>query len=162
MDPVTLARVQFAFTIGFHFIFPPLTIGMGWIIFYFMRRYKKTGDEEYARHARFWLKLFAITFVVGVATGITMEFQSGTNWSEFARFAGPVFGPPLAAEGILAFFLESTFMGVLLFGWGKLSSRTMTIAAFLVAFGATISGCVGTLVIFMAFVHNRRRKAALK
>ncbi|MBN1570241.1 MAG: cytochrome ubiquinol oxidase subunit I [Acidobacteria bacterium] len=140
MDSVLLARIQFAFTVGFHYIFPPLTIGMSWIIFHFMNRYRKTGDEQYAQHARFWTKLFAISFVVGVATGITMEFQSGTNWSEFSRFAGSMFGVALAAEGILAFFMESTFTGVLLFGWGKLSKRVLTLAAFLVAFGATASG----------------------
>lgn len=147
MDPVLLARIQFAFTIGFHFIFPPLTIGMAWIIFWFMHRYRRTGDAAYAAQARFWTKLFAISFVVGVATGITMEFQSGTNWAEFARFVGAMAGPPLAAEGIVAFFLESTFVGVLLFGWGRLSDRALWIASFLVAAGATLSG-------FMIIVVN--------
>jgi cytochrome d ubiquinol oxidase subunit I len=142
MDPVLLARIQFAFTVGFHFLFPPLTIGLGWIIFYFMNRYRRTGDPAYAVQARFWTKLFAISFVVGVATGITMEFQSGTNWAEFARFAGSMAGVPLAAEGIIAFFLESTFMGVLLFGWGRLSDRTLWLASLLVAAGATLSGFV--------------------
>jgi cytochrome d ubiquinol oxidase subunit I len=140
MDPVLLARIQFAFTISFHFIFPPLTIGVAWIIFYFMNRYRRTGDPAYAVQARFWIKLFAISFVVGVATGITMEFQSGTNWAEFARFVGPIAGGPLAAEGVLAFFLESTFMGVLLFGWGRLSERVLWLASLLVAAGATLSG----------------------
>jgi cytochrome d ubiquinol oxidase subunit I len=140
MDSVLLARIQFAFTVGFHYIFPPLTIGMSWVIFHFMNRYRKTGDEQYAHHARFWTKLFAVSFVVGVATGITMEFQSGTNWSEFSRFAGSMIGAPLAAEAIMAFFMESTFMGVLLFGWGRLSKRVLTVSAFLVAFGATASG----------------------
>jgi cytochrome d ubiquinol oxidase subunit I len=147
MDPVLLARVQFAFTVSFHFIFPPLTIGLAWIIFYFMNRYRRTGDPAYAVQARFWTKLFAISFVVGVATGITMEFQSGTNWAEFARFAGPMFGAPLAGEGILAFFLESTFMGVFLFGWGRLSDRVLWLASLLVAVGATLSG-------FMIIVVN--------
>ena len=147
MDPVLLARIQFAFTVSFHFIFPPLTIGLAWIIFYFMNRYRRTGDPAYAVQARFWIKPFAISFVVGVATGITMEFQSGTNWAEFARFAGPMFGAPLAGEGILAFFLESTFMGVLLFGWGRLSDRVLWLASLLVAVGATLSG-------FMIIVVN--------
>jgi len=147
MDPVLLARAQFAFTISFHFIFPPLTIGVGWIIFYFMNRYRRTGDPAYAVQARFWTKLFAISFVVGVATGMTMEFQSGTNWAEFARFVGPMAGAPLAAEGLLAFFLESTFVGVLLFGWGRVSDRTLWLASLLVAVGATLSG-------FMIIVVN--------
>jgi cytochrome d ubiquinol oxidase subunit I len=147
MDPVLLARIQFGMTVSFHFIFPPLTIGLAWIIFYFMNRYRRTGNPEDAVQARFWTKLFAISFVVGVATGITMEFQSGTNWAEFARFAGPIFGAPLAAEGILAFFLESTFMGVLLFGWGRLSNRVLWLASLLVAVGATLSG-------FMIIVVN--------
>ena len=102
MDPVLLARIQFAFTIGFHYIFPPLTIGMAWIIAWFMNRYRRTGDEEYARHGRFWIKLFAISFVVGVATGITMEFQSGMNWSEFARFVR--FSNPLPAKFTTCFW----------------------------------------------------------
>jgi cytochrome d ubiquinol oxidase subunit I len=147
MDPVLLARIQFALTVGFHFIFPPLTIGVAWIIFYFMNRYRRTGDPAYEAQARFWTKLFAISFVVGVATGITMEFQSGTNWAEFARFVGPMAGAPLAAEGVLAFFLESTFVGVLLFGWGRLSDRVLWLASLLVAAGATMSG-------FMIIVVN--------
>lgn len=147
MVPALLARIQFAFTVSFHFIFPPLTIGLAWIIFYFMNRYRRTGDPACAVQARFWIKPFAISFVVGVATGITMEFQSGTNWAEFARFAGPMFGAPLAGEGILAFFLESTFMGVLLFGWGRLSDRVLWLASLLVAVGATLSG-------FMIIVVN--------
>lgn len=139
MDAALLARIQFALTIGFHFIFPPLTIGVSWIIFWFMNRYRKTGDEQYGRQARYWLGLFAITFVVGVATGITMEFQFGTNWAEYSRFVGDIFGAPLAAEGILSFFLESTFMGVLLFGWKRFSRRTLWTASLLVAVGSTLS-----------------------
>lgn len=139
MDPVFLARLQFAFTVGFHFIFPPITIGLSWLIFGFLHRYKKTGDSLYAVQARFWTKLFAITFAVGVATGITMEFQFGTNWAEYSRFVGDIFGAPLAAEAVLAFFLESTFMGVLLFGWGRFQTRTLWTAALLVAVGSTLS-----------------------
>ncbi|MCP4602978.1 MAG: cytochrome ubiquinol oxidase subunit I [Proteobacteria bacterium] len=139
MDPVLLARIQFALTIGFHFIFPPITIGMAWLIFWFMNRYKKTKDESYGIQARFWLKLFAITFAVGVATGITMEFQFGTNWAEYSRFVGDIFGAPLAAEGLLAFFLESTFMGVLLFGWKRFSTKTLWVASLMVAVGSTLS-----------------------
>ena len=139
MDPVLLARIQFAITIGFHFIFPPLTIGMAWIIFGFMHRYRKTGEERYARHVRFWTKLFAISFAVGVATGIVMEFQFGMNWARYSTFVGDIFGAPLAAEGLVAFFLESAFMGVLLFGWKRLSTRVMWIASLMVAVGSTLS-----------------------
>jgi cytochrome d ubiquinol oxidase subunit I len=139
MDPVFLARAQFALTVGFHFIFPPLTIGMAWFIFWFMHRYKKTGEEMYAAQARFWLKLFSVTFAVGVATGITMEFQFGTNWASYSRFVGDIFGAPLAAEGLLAFFLESTFMGVLLFGWHRFSTKTLWFASLMVAVGSTLS-----------------------
>ncbi|HUU03991.1 MAG TPA: cytochrome ubiquinol oxidase subunit I [Myxococcota bacterium] len=139
MDAVLLARIQFALTIGFHFIFPPLTIGLAWLIFWFMNRYKRTGDEVYAVGARFWTRLFALTFGVGVATGITMEFQFGTNWADYSRFVGDIFGAPLAAEGIFAFFLESTFMGVLLFGWNRFSKKTLWLSSLLVAVGSTLS-----------------------
>jgi cytochrome d ubiquinol oxidase subunit I len=150
MDPVLLARIQFALTIGFHFLFPPLTIGLAWIIFYFMNR--RTGERACAIQARFWTKLFAISFVLGVATGITMEFQSGTNWAGFARFIGPMAGGPLAAEGVLAFFLESTFMGVLLFGWGRLSDRILWLASLLVAVGATLSGFM--IIVVNSWMHT--------
>jgi cytochrome bd ubiquinol oxidase subunit I len=139
MDPVLLARILFAVTIGFHFIFPPITIGTAWLIFWHMTRYKRTGDETDRKLVRFWTKLFAITFSVGVATGIVMEFQFGTNWADYSRFVGDIFGAPLAAEGIFAFFLESTFVGVLLFGWKRFSTRTMWWSSLLVAIGATLS-----------------------
>ncbi len=139
MDPVLLARFQFAMTIGFHYVFPPITIGLAWIIAWFMMRWWRTGKEIYETQARFWLKLFAINFAVGVATGITMEFQFGTNWAVYSRFVGDIFGAPLAAEGLMAFFLESTFMGVLLFGWRRLSRRTLWLSSMLVALGSTLS-----------------------
>ncbi len=139
MDAVLLARIQFALTIGFHFIFPPLTIGLAWLIFWFMTRYRRTGDKAHAAQVRFWTRLFALTFTVGVATGITMEFQFGTNWADYSRFVGDIFGAPLAAEGILAFFLESTFLGVLLFGWNRFSKKTLWLSSLLVAIGSTLS-----------------------
>jgi len=129
MDPVLLARIQFALTIGFHFIFLPLTIGLAWLIFAFLTKYKNTGEDFYRRVARFWLRLFVVSFAMGVATGITMEFQFGTNWSEYSRFVGDIFGAPLAAEGIFAFFLESVFIGVLIFGWKRLSVKTTWFSA---------------------------------
>lgn len=139
MDAVLLARIQFAFTVGFHFIFPPITIGMAWLLFWFMTKYRRTGEELYRVTARFWTRLFAITFAVGVATGITMEFQFGTNWADYSRFVGDIFGAPLAAEGILAFFLESTFIGVLLLGWNRFSTTTMWFSSLMVAVGSTLS-----------------------
>ncbi len=139
MDAVLLSRIQFALTIGFHFIFPPLTIGMAWIIVYMMTRYKKTGSELYKTMARFWIKLFGISFAVGVASGITMEFQFGTNWANYSRFVGDIFGAPLAADALIAFFLESTFLAVLLLGWDKVSVKVHWFASLMVAVGATIS-----------------------
>lgn len=139
MDAVLPARILFAITVGFHFIFPPLTIGMAWLIVWFLGRYNKTRDEMYAVQARFWTRLFAISFAVGVATGIVMEFQFGTNWADYSRYVGDIFGAPLAAEGIFAFFLESTFLGALLFGFNRLSPRSLWFSSLMVAVGATLS-----------------------
>ena len=139
MDAVWLARVQFALTVGFHYLFPPLTIGLGWMIFGYQTRFLKTGEAVYQQLARFWTKLFAVTFAVGVATGITMEFQFGTNWAAYSRFVGDIFGAPLAAEGVFAFFLESSFLGVLLYGEQRVSRRVYWLSSLLVAAGATLS-----------------------
>jgi cytochrome d ubiquinol oxidase subunit I len=140
MDAVLLARLQFAMTVGFHYVFPPLTIGLAWLIAYFMYRGLRPGGGEYKAAARFWLRLFVLSFALGVATGITMEFQFGTNWAAYSRFVGDVFGAPLAAEGILAFFMESIFLGVLFFGEDRLSPRTHFVSALMVAVGSTLSG----------------------
>lgn len=140
MDQVLLARIQFAFTVGFHYIFPPITIGIAWIIAWMLYRHLKTGDEDLFEASHFWLKLFAINFAVGVATGITMEFQFGTNWSEYSRYVGDIFGAPLAAEAIFAFFLESTFMGVMIFGWKRFSRKTLWFSSLMVALGSSLSG----------------------
>lgn len=139
MDAVWLARMQFALTVGFHYLFPPLTIGLGWMIFGYQTRFLKTGEAVYQQLARFWTKLFAVTFAVGVATGITMEFQFGTNWAAYSRFVGDIFGAPLAAEGVFAFFLESSFLGVLLYGEQRVSRRVYWLSSLLVAAGATLS-----------------------
>ena len=139
MDAVLLARVQFALTAGFHFLFPPLTIGLAWLIVGLMTTYLRTGSDISRRVARFWIRLFGLSFAVGVATGIVMEFQFGTNWATYSRFVGDIFGVPLAAEGVLSFFLESVFLGVLLFGWGRLSRKTLWASALLVAIGSTLS-----------------------
>ncbi|MHB9134422.1 MAG: cytochrome ubiquinol oxidase subunit I [Armatimonadota bacterium] len=139
MDAVLLARLQFAATIGFHFIFAPLTIGLSWLIFVMMTRYRKTGDAQYAKLVQFWTRIFGLSFAVGVATGISMEFQFGTNWAQYSRVVGDIFGAPLAAETIFTFFLESVFVGALLFGWNRLSRNGLWFSSFMVAVGATMS-----------------------
>lgn len=138
-DLVTLSRVQFALTIMFHYLFPPLTIGMGGLIVSLEAWFLKTGDPQYEQAAKFWTKIFAVNFAMGVATGIVMEFQFGTNWATYSRFVGDVFGSALAAEGIFAFFLESGFLAVLVFGWDRVSPRTHFFAACMVALGAIFS-----------------------
>jgi len=140
MDPILLARVQFALTVSFHFIFPSITIGLGLVVAILEVARWRTRRDVWDRAARFWTRLFALTFVVGVATGIVMEFQFGTNWSRYSTFVGDIFGSPLAAEAILAFFLESSFLGLLLFGRDRISSGLRATAAVLVAFGAAMSG----------------------
>jgi len=119
MDVEILARMQFAVTIGFHYIFPPLSIGIGFMLVLFEGLFLKTGNKQYESLTKFWIKIFALIFVIGVATGIIMEFEFGTNWATYSRYVGDVFGSPLAAEGLFAFALESAFLGVLLFGWEK-------------------------------------------
>ena len=119
MDVLLLSRLQFALTIMFHYLFPPLTIGLGVMLVILEGLYLKTRDKQYETATRFWTKIFALNFAMGVATGIVMEFQFGTNWAAYSRFVGDVFGAALAAEGIFAFFLESGFLAVLVFGWNR-------------------------------------------
>jgi len=140
MGAEELARIQFALTVGFHFFFSSLSIGIAVLLFLLETMRLRTGRDVYDRAAVFVTKVFALTFAVGVATGIAMEFQFGTNWASYSTFVGDVFGAPLAAEGILAFFLESTFLGILIFGRGRVSSRVRWAASFLVMFGALLSG----------------------
>ncbi len=139
MDVVTLARLQFAATCVYHFFFVPLTLGLGVLVAILETLYVRRGDETYKRLTKFWGKLFLINFAMGVVTGIVMEFQFGMNWSEYSRFVGDVFGAPLAIEALLAFFLESTFLGLWVFGWDKLTKRVHLAAIWLVAIGANIS-----------------------
>jgi cytochrome d ubiquinol oxidase subunit I len=139
MDLLFLSRLQFGLTIAFHYIYPPMSIGLGLILVLMEGLYLRTGRELYHRMTRFWVKVFGLTFAIGVATGIVMEFQFGTNWASYSRFVGDVFGSALAAEGIFAFFLESGFLAVLLFGWDKVSKRMHFIATCAVALGATFS-----------------------
>ena len=139
MDASMLARIQFAFTIGYHFLFVPISLGIGLMMVFTERRYYKSGLDEDKSATTFWLRLFTATFAIGVATGITMEFAFGTNWASFSRFVGDIFGAPLAAEGIFSFFLESTFLGVLLFGRNRVSKRFYYVSTWLVAIGAHLS-----------------------
>lgn len=139
MDVVWLARLQFGLTVMFHFLFPPITVGLALLITIIETARWRTGQKLYERMSDFWLKIFSINFVMGVATGIVMEFEFGTNWAGYSRFVGDVFGAPLAAEGIFAFFLESGFLGLLLFGRKRISSFVRWLAAMMVMLGSTLS-----------------------
>lgn len=140
MSAFLLDRLQFAFTVTFHYLFPQLTMGLALLIVVLKGLALKTGNQEYDRASRFWAKLFAVNFVLGVVTGIPMEFQFGTNWAEFSRLTGGVIGQPLAMEGVFAFFLESAFLGLFLFGEKRLSKLAHFGAAFMVFFGSWLSG----------------------
>ena len=138
-DVVLLSRIQFAITIGFHFLFPPITIGLAWLLVILEAVVWKTGDAIYKEAALLFGRLLGLTFAVGVATGIVMEFQFGTNWAEYSKFVGDIFGAPLAAEAVIAFFLESGFLGLYLFGRDRVSKGVHWFAILMVAVGATIS-----------------------
>jgi cytochrome d ubiquinol oxidase subunit I len=139
MDALVLARLQFAVTTVYHFFFVPLTLGLSILVAIMQTVYFRTGDETWKKMTQFWGKLFLINFAMGVVTGIVQEFQFGMNWSEYSRFVGDIFGAPLAIEALLAFFLESTFLGVWFFGWDKVSKRVHLIAIWLVAFSSNLS-----------------------
>ncbi|MHB1546676.1 MAG: cytochrome ubiquinol oxidase subunit I [bacterium] len=134
-----LARFQFGMTAFFHFLYPPLTIGLGTLLVITEGIYVFSKNQEYLRITRFFAKLFAINFVVGVATGIVMEFQFGTNWSQYSSYVGAIFGAPLAIEGLFAFFMESIFVGVMLLGWNRLSAKAHWVSTIFVALGSTLS-----------------------
>lgn len=139
MSVLDLSRWQFAITAGFHFIFVPLTLGLSILVVYMETRYVRTGDETYLKMARFWGKLFLINFALGVVTGLTMEFQFGMNWAEYSRYVGDIFGAPLAIEATVAFFLESTFIGIWIFGWNKVSKKVHAFSMWMVAIGTNLS-----------------------
>ena len=139
MDPVLLARLQFAATTIYHFFFVPLTLGLSILVALMETLYVRTGKPVYKQMTKFWGKLFLINFAIGVVTGIVLEFQFGMNWSEYSRFVGDVFGAPLAIEALLAFFLESTFLGLWIFGWDRLSRRVHMATMWMVALGANVS-----------------------
>ncbi|HEY9153241.1 MAG TPA: cytochrome ubiquinol oxidase subunit I [Anaerolineales bacterium] len=139
MDPLTLSRWQFALTTVYHFLFVPLTLGLGWFVAFMQTRYYQTKDETFHKMAKFWGKLFLINFAIGVVTGIVQEFQFGMNWSEYSRFVGDIFGAPLAIEALLAFFMESTFLGIWIFGEGKVPEKVHLAAIWLAAIGSNLS-----------------------
>ena len=140
IDPVVdVSRLQFAVTALYHFLFVPLTLGLSLILGLMESTYVMTGREVWKQATKFWGKLFAVNFAMGVATGITMEFQFGTNWAYFSHYVGDIFGVPLAIEGLMAFFLESTFVGLMIFGWNKLSKVQHMIVTWLTAIGANFS-----------------------
>jgi len=139
MDTLTLSRIQFGVTAAFHFVFVPLTLGLSILVAYMESRYVRTNDEMYLKMAKFWGKLFLINFALGVVTGITMEFQFGMNWAEYSRYVGDIFGAPLAIEATVAFFLESTFIGLWIFGWNKVSKKVHALSIWLVAIATNLS-----------------------
>jgi len=139
MDPVVLSRLQFAATTIYHFFFVPLTLGLGWVVAGLQTMYFRTGNEKWKRMTKFWGKLFLINFAMGVVTGIVQEFQFGMNWSEYSRYVGDIFGAPLAIEALLAFFLESTFLGIWIFGWDRLPKGLHLASIWLVAIGSNLS-----------------------
>jgi cytochrome bd ubiquinol oxidase subunit I len=139
MDPLSLSRWQFGLTTVYHFLFVPLTLGLGWFVAYMQTRYYQTKDESWHKLTKFWGKLFLINFAIGVVTGIVQEFQFGMNWSDYSRFVGDIFGAPLAVEALMAFFLESTFLGIWIFGEGKVPEKVHLASIWLVAIGSNLS-----------------------
>jgi len=154
MDALDLSRLQFAFTIGYHFIFVPFSMGLALMVVLAERRYYKSGVPAHMAASSFWIKLFTATFAIGVATGITMEFAFGTNWADYSRFVGDIFGSVLAAEGLFAFFLESTFLGILLFGRKRVSRGFYYASTWLVLIGAHLSAA--GILIANSWQHTPR------
>ena len=151
-EVIDLSRFQFAITALYHFLFVPLTIGMTFILAIMESVYVMTGKQIYKDMTRFWGKLFGINFAVGVATGLTMEFQFGTNWSYYSHYVGDIFGAPLAIEALMAFFLESTFVGMFFFGWGRLSKVQHLACTWLMAIGTNLSAL--WILIANAWMQN--------
>ena len=139
MDTLLLSRLQFAANISFHILFPMITIGLAWVLLFFKLRFNRTRDDKWMNAYRLWVKVFALTFALGVVSGVTMSFQFGTNWPGYMETVGNIAGPLLAYEVLTAFFLEATFLGIMLFGFRKVSNRVHTVATLLVAVGTSIS-----------------------
>src|SRR6185436_5986457 len=155
-DPGFWHRLQFGFTIVYHYLFPQLTMGLAWFVVYWKWRALRTGDDKYNQAVRFWAKIFGLNFAVGVVTGIPMEFQFGTNWADFSKYAGGVVGQTLAMEGMFAFFLESAFVGALIWGEKRLGPRGHFATAIAVALGSWLSGYFILVTnAFVQFAHNQ-------
>ncbi|WP_203076394.1 cytochrome ubiquinol oxidase subunit I [Falsiroseomonas ponticola] len=152
MDPVLLARIQFAANISFHILFPTITIALGWVLLFFKLRFNATRDEAWMDAYRFWVKVFALSFALGVVSGITMSFQFGTNWPGFMERVGNIAGPLLAYEVLTAFFLEATFLAIMLFGFSRVPGWVHTGATFLVAFGTTMSAF--WIIVLNSWMHT--------
>lgn len=151
-DPMLLARIQFAANISFHILFPSISIALGWVLVFFKWRYNRTQAEHWQRAYYFWVKIFALSFALGVVSGITMSFQFGTNWPGFMETVGNIAGPLLAYEILTAFFLEATFLGIMLFGQKRVGERLHTIATILVAGGTTLS--VFWIIALNSWMHT--------
>jgi cytochrome bd ubiquinol oxidase subunit I len=152
MDPIILARIQFGANISFHILFPTITIALGWVLLFFKLRFNATRNEAWMNAYRFWVKVFALSFALGVVSGITMSFQFGTNWPGFMERVGNIAGPLLAYEVLTAFFLEATFLGIMLFGFRKVPNWVHTLATFLVAFGTTMSAF--WIIVLNSWMHT--------
>lgn len=152
MDALILSRIQFGANISFHILFPTITIALGWVLLFFKMRYARTGDEGWMDAYRFWVKVFALSFAMGVVSGITMSFQFGTNWPGFMETVGNIAGPLLAYEVLTAFFLEAVFLGIMLFGFSRVPGWLHTLATFLVAFGTTMSAF--WIIVLNSWMHT--------
>ena len=152
MDTLMLSRIQFGANISFHILFPTITIALGWVLLFFKLRFNATGDGKWMEAYRFWVKVFALSFAMGVVSGITMSFQFGTNWPGFMETVGNIAGPLLAYEVMTAFFLEAVFLGIMLFGFSRVPSWLHTTATFLVAFGTTMSAF--WIIVLNSWMHT--------
>lgn len=152
MDTLLLSRIQFAANISFHILFPTITIALGWVLLYFKIRYVRSGEDRWMEAYGFWVKIFALSFAMGVVSGITMSFQFGTNWPGFMETVGNIAGPLLAYEVMTAFFLEAVFLGIMLFGFSRVKPWVHTLATFLVAFGTTMSAF--WIIVLNSWMHT--------
>ncbi len=152
MDTLILSRIQFGANISFHILFPTITIALGWVLLFFKLRYNATGDQKWMDTYLFWVKVFALSFAMGVVSGITMSFQFGTNWPGFMEVVGNIAGPLLAYEVMTAFFLEAVFLGIMLFGFSRVKNWVHTLATFLVAFGTTMS--MFWIIVLNSWMHT--------
>ena len=152
METLLLSRIQFAANISFHILFPTITIALGWVLLFFKLRYNRTGEERWMEAYRFWVKIFALSFAMGVVSGITMSFQFGTNWPGFMETVGNIAGPLLAYEVLTAFFLEAVFLGIMLFGFSRVPNWAHTLATFLVAFGTMMSAF--WIIVLNSWMHT--------